>query len=1205
MSLSGTRLTSVIGVLVVLGMVWVGAAAAQGPAATQNNRIIRGRVLEAGTLKPIDNVQVAIAAPSVKGPAPVRTGPSGEFAFGSLSTGSWQVTATAPGFYGSPMTVVLPAGDSIAAVDIVLKPLAVLDGIVRDETGAPVRRAQVRIYYRRSRSLSWVAGTTATTDDQGRYRFASVIPGEYLVAVISVQTSIPLTAISGLESPTVRGQLQGEIGSSVLELRPGAKGALTQKEDLIAVDRVAKPAVWLANGTSRVYPTHFHPGGQSTVEAVPVVLSGGEQRTGVDVNLRSVAAAPVTGKLTLSLPSEKQLGIFAVGLYAPLADADPTGFPVASTVTTVDGQFRFPAVPLGRYVLRVFRASGQTEGAQPTTQFLTASQTAASRDSVRPSTTEGALFGNQEVTVTEAGLKELSVALQSTLSVGGRVVFEGPTPPPTDDGLAKFRITAVASDGRVTPYRPTSPTADGRFEITGLEPGSYVIRASATGVWRLVDARIGGVDHAAVPIAVQASLVANVVLRFSDRLPEVVGRVRKAATGDPAAGAHVLIFPEPRNLRSEAGPARSVRAVRAASDGTYTATALPPGAYLAAAVAEDVGVGWNAPGVVWNTPEYLQRLEGRATRFSLALGDRRALDLTVPDRIPSALQTADAEVDLSPEGLPDSDQELADALPIHALSHESFQLAGRVLDRKGEGLAEVTVTARRIDQAADDVSVRTDETGQFAFESLPAGRYVLSGRKPGYLEIEYGGLRARQPGSPVSVGSAEKIDIRFILPRASALAGTVTDEGGRPLPSMTVQLLVMKRSFDTEALQPARDVESRDVLTDEQGRFRLYGVPPGEYFLGVTPPAKLRLGSVSTSSNAVPTALASTFYPNAQSISHARRLTIGEGEELVAVDVYVPRTPVAVFTGTTSTEGGAPAVAEVTLFPAVPYVPATFVPTERGTAISLGGIVKVTTKPDGSFAVRGLSPGRYQIVARSAANSSDSNPGWAILQVEVTADAQNAERIVLRRGAVVAGRFQVDDEPKTRNLPKSNLSLSLNFAAGGGLSFPRLAVDGEGNFTFPSVPAGTYWPLVHELPGGVAIERVLVNGMDVTGSPIEVRDNVKNTVVLHATAKSGHLTGRIVANTERDTSEYFVVLVPVDPRYWNPTMARGLAIKPDASGEYEFSRIPAGKYKILLTRDISQADLENRSTLRSWAELGLDVEVTAGATRRQDLKVVR
>src|SRR5205085_1817725 len=73
-----------------------------------------------------------------------------------------------------------------------------------------------------------------------------------------------------------------------------------------------------------------------------------------------------------------------------------------------------------------------------------------------------------------------------------------------------------------------------------------------------------------------------------------------------------------------------------------------------------------------------------------------------------------------------------------------------------------------------------------------------------------------------------KVDIA--LPRGSAVSGRILDEFGEPVADASVS--AMRREY---ASGKRRLVQSgRNSLTNDLGQFRLFGLPPGEYYISVT-----------------------------------------------------------------------------------------------------------------------------------------------------------------------------------------------------------------------------------------------------------------------------------------------------------------------------------------------------------------------------------
>lgn len=77
--------------------------------------------------------------------------------------------------------------------------------------------------------------------------------------------------------------------------------------------------------------------------------------------------------------------------------------------------------------------------------------------------------------------------------------------------------------------------------------------------------------------------------------------------------------------------------------------------------------------------------------------------------------------------------------------------------------------------------------------------------------------------------------------------------------------------------------------TDDRGEYRLFGLPPGEYYVGVGvevfhPKADVLNAFRNTALNAA-LQIPQTFFPNAASMSEAVSVTVREGEEVTGIDI--------------------------------------------------------------------------------------------------------------------------------------------------------------------------------------------------------------------------------------------------------------------------------------------------------------------------------
>src|SRR5215831_7949427 len=122
----------------------------------------------------------------------------------------------------------------------------------------------------------------------------------------------------------------------------------------------------------------------------------------------------------------------------------------------------------------------------------------------------------------------------------------------------------------------------------------------------------------------------------------------------------------------------------------------------------------------------------------------------------------------------------------------------------------------------------TDNQGRYEFRELPAGRFNLSVSKSGYVAMQYGQSRPFEPGKPIDLVDAQVMDkLDVALPRGGVLAGRVVDEAGEAVAEADVVAMRMQFQSGKRRLVPT----GRNATTNDLGQFRIYGLPPGEYYV--------------------------------------------------------------------------------------------------------------------------------------------------------------------------------------------------------------------------------------------------------------------------------------------------------------------------------------------------------------------------------------
>jgi hypothetical protein len=252
-------------------------------------------------------------------------------------------------------------------------------------------------------------------------------------------------------------------------------------------------------------------------------------------------------------------------------------------------------------------------------------------------------WGAADVVVDGEDVENVSIQLLPTLSVSGKVVFDGAATPPA----GAFRMSVPLSPAIPTGLASQNPSLqffdDGRFTITGIVPGGYVLgppgfavrglqtplgtssgttsgasSGTLSGSWWVKSIVLDNRDLLDAPLDISQDS-RDAVVTLTDQASTVTGAL-KTASGDPVAGTPVLIFSADRTFWFVSS--RRVVGVYTNAQGRYTIRNLPPGDYRAI-VAQDLETG------EWYDPDVLQRLLPAALPFTIAGVEAKTVDLVM------------------------------------------------------------------------------------------------------------------------------------------------------------------------------------------------------------------------------------------------------------------------------------------------------------------------------------------------------------------------------------------------------------------------------------------------------------------------------------------------------------------------------------------------------------------------------------------------
>jgi hypothetical protein len=595
--------------------------------------LIVGQVVEADSTTPVPGVLVTLMLPA-SSPLRVLADGQGRFAFRQLPKGSYNITVSRAGYVdgahgrvrpgGPTQPVVLDEGARVGGISIPIWKFAAVGGYVVDENSDPVIGAQVRVLRRSIVGGHWrlVPGPTDLTDDRGAYRIGALEPGEYVVAVPMNQSQPSIDSFMPVDGP------REAAVAGVMTLRVAAAGAggggPMRVETMLGGGGAGPPPD--EDGRPRAYPTQFYPAASTSARAAAVALGSGEERTGLDFQLKPVRTMRVSGTI---LGPDGPAGNMPVTLVPAEAGDLATPIETLRAFSDASGSFSFAGVPAGQYSLHASRTTGggpvQMISAGGNVMMVRTVVGAGGRGrGAPPLPDQPALWAETSIAVDSEDLENLAIALRPGFKVTGQVQFDGTAARPAPEQLSSVTVSLEPADA--APGMPRS-TARGRidpsgtFETMGVPPGKYFVRVGgAPQNWYFLGAMAGGVDVADRPLELDSD-ASGVMLTFTDRSSDLSGQV---TTGGSADGpVTVIVFPADSSAWIGYGSSsRRLRSLRADGTGSYTASNLPPGDYLVAAV-PDKRAG------DWQNPAFLESLAASATRVRVGAGEKVTQNLQV------------------------------------------------------------------------------------------------------------------------------------------------------------------------------------------------------------------------------------------------------------------------------------------------------------------------------------------------------------------------------------------------------------------------------------------------------------------------------------------------------------------------------------------------------------------------------------------------
>ena len=483
---------------------------------------LSGRVVAAPGTTPLRRAQVQLTSADAQQRRTTTTDADGRYKFEQLPAGRYSVSATKGGYVtlqygqrypyepGTPVT--LADAQTQEKVDFSLPRGSVIAARITDEFGEPLTGVMVQVQRYQygpdgQRKLAGVPGAPAPfsgTDDRGEFRLFGLMPGEYVVQASMRSLGGPMAGNSGDSSegysPTyypgalTADQAQpislgiGEEHTIQFAMMAGRLGRVSG----VVVDAESRPLSGVGLQLVTVTGTGMSssPAGQTAANGTFTVNGIPPGDHTIQASLRSPGAAPLSGSLPITVAGEDLTGVtISLGLGAVLSGrvifegtAPRTGgpTPVRVNVQRVDQQPNAPILSAGYDPL----ANGEVDeggafklGGVSGRVFINVN--APPGWAIRSVSAGGENVTDVPLELSNGmTLSDVRIVLTDRLTKVSGMVRDD-----REREQKEYVVVVLPASTQLEPLlaarmiRVARPDTQGRFELTGLRPGSYVAAA--------------------------------------------------------------------------------------------------------------------------------------------------------------------------------------------------------------------------------------------------------------------------------------------------------------------------------------------------------------------------------------------------------------------------------------------------------------------------------------------------------------------------------------------------------------------------------------------------------------------------------------------------------------------------------------------------------------------------------------------------------
>jgi protocatechuate 3,4-dioxygenase beta subunit len=538
-------------------------------------------------------------------------------------------------------------------------------------------------------------------------------------------------------------------------------------------------------------------------------------------------------------------------------------------------------------------------------------------------------------------------------------------------------------------------------------------------------------------------------------------------------------------------------------------------------------------------------------------------------------------------------------------------ISGTVVDSaSGDAVRKASVTVTWHGTPRAWATTRTDGSGKFIFEGLPAGTYDLRANKNGLGVAIYGANSTRELGETITLADGEtreNLKLRFL--RTGTVSGRVVDADGDPVTGTSVTLLRSGRNPSGRVLS-----NYRGTNTDDRGEYKIPSVDPGEYYLYCSPNRIPMMAQGVLHDIPMP-----QYYSGARDAKDAIPVNVRTSEVLSGIDFRLTSERPAKITGRLT---GVPAMDPPAAVYSPPVLPPTMSPEAKARALQQLAVARqmesrgpaVTLElspaddngmrwsnntgvrgPDYHFELPEQAPGRYRVQA----SIHQKDKVYFASQVVDAGPGTNDIVVALLPGVELKGHLKVEGAG-ARPLENYSVALTTPGTMGNRREAFSSPVKKDGSFTITQVPPGEWQVTVNPSGPGTFEKSMRLGDKDFLYKPLEIPSGLDVPLNIVITSGGATIDGEVEAGTAAKRAG--ILLAPMGARH---TMDRFYSIATtDDKGKFKINGVAPGKYKLFALEGIATANFRSQDSADLLDALGEELDVPESGTVQPHPKLI-